>query len=132
MLFINMKEKGSAIYFSLMVLAVVLGIVLGVSSIMISRIRMTREANHSVIAYHAADSGVELALRLLPEFWSAGTLSQRVPSIGTITLTLNGGGTAEFWVRMDRGGTQECARTFYCIRSEGTHQGITRAIEVGN
>lgn len=56
------SRKGIAIYFSIAVLSIVLAIALGVSALSVSRIRMLNEAGNSVVAFAAAETGIEWAL----------------------------------------------------------------------
>lgn len=53
------SEKGVAIYLSLMVMMILLAIGLGVSTIIISQINTTRGMGDSVVAFYAADTGIE-------------------------------------------------------------------------
>ena len=121
-------------YLSLVVLTIILGIILGLSSMVISQIRMVRGMEHSVIAFHAANSGVERALSILPGLYPAG-----LPfNVTSTMITLNGGATTTYRVIINRGTlapggfTGGCNSNYYCIISIGNFRGIERAIEVGN
>ena len=121
-------------YFSLVVLTIILGIILGLSAMLISQIRMVRGMEHSVIAFYAADSGVEEALVLLQQYFQSDLPHYGEPK----TIELNGGDVATYRIEIE-GGTLapggphgDCDNDYYCIRSEGDYRGIKRAIEVGN
>ncbi len=121
-------------YFSLVVLTIILGIILGLSSMLISQIKMVRGMEHSVIAFYAADSGVEEALSMLQGLFSEGSL----PYYGNEeTIDLNGN-VATYRIQIEGGHAAtdgphgDCDNEYYCIRSEGDYRGIKRAIEVGN
>ena len=132
-----MRNKGSAIYFSLVVLTIILGIILGLSSMLISQIRMVRGMEHSVVAFYAADSGIEEALNII----RARLPNQCLAHSGTSSISLNGA-TSTYQIIV-RDGTQaqtrdpsciphpDCGRPHYCIRSDGNYRGIRRAIKVG-
>lgn len=129
-----MREKGSAMYFSLVVLTIILGIILGLSAILISQIRMVRGMEQSVIAFYAADSGIEEALVLLQQYFQSDLPHYGDPkliqlsgdNVATYRIEIEGG------VRAPDGPHGACDKEYYCIRSEGEYRGIKRAIEVGN
>lgn len=121
-------------YFSLVVLTIILGIILGLSAMLISQIRMVRGMEHSVIAFYAADSGIEEALVLLQEYFQSD-----LPHYGgTETIQLSGDNIATYRIEIEGGSLApggphgDCENEYYCIRSEGEYRGIKRAIEVGN
>lgn len=55
-------EKGISLYLTLMVMAVLLAMTLGLSAILFSQIRIVREMGNSVISFYAADTGIEWLL----------------------------------------------------------------------
>lgn len=94
---------------------------------LISQIKMVRGMGHSVIAFYAADSGVEEALFLVRQ------TSISLPYHGVLrTIQLDEGNVTTYRIRIERGLTGNCNKNYYCIRSEGDFRGIKRAIEVGN
>lgn len=126
-------------YFSLVVLTIILGIILGLSSMLISQIKMVRGMEHSVIAFYAADTGVEEALVLLQQYFQSdlpyyGTPEKPNPR----TIQLNGDNVVTYRIEIEGGllapgGPHgDCTEDYYCIKSEGEYRGIKRAIEVGN
>lgn len=60
----NKKEnqKGVSLYLAVVILAILLPVAIGLSSIVIFQLKMTRELGNSVVAFYAADSGLEKAL----------------------------------------------------------------------
>lgn len=58
----KLQEKGVAILLSILILAAILTIALGVSNLMIGEIKMSREAPKSLMAYYAAEAGIERVL----------------------------------------------------------------------
>lgn len=121
-------------YFALVVLTIIIGIVVGMSSMIISQIRMVRGMEQSVVAFYAADSGIEKALRILPGLFSAGEL----PHYGSPESILLNGEIATYQIQIEGGllapgGPHgNCDKNYYCIKSMGDYKGIRRAIEVGN
>ena len=123
-------------YFSLVILTIILGIILGLSSMLISQIKMVRGMEHSVVAFYAADSGVEEALVLLQQRFQ---IPNGLPYYGTTrTIQLDGGNVATYRIEIEGGRLAPggphggCNKDYYCIRSEGNYREIKRAIEVGN
>ncbi len=55
-------QKGSALYFTVVIMTIIFSLVLGVNAILTSQIIMIRDMGESVIAFHAANSGVEHTL----------------------------------------------------------------------
>ncbi len=55
-------KKGVTIYFSIVVMFMMLAIAMGLSSVIFYQIKMTKDASDSVIAFQAADTGVERGL----------------------------------------------------------------------
>ena len=130
-----MKNKGSAIYFSLVVLVIIQGIILGLSSILISQIRMVRGMEHSVVAFYAADSGIEEALNII----RTRPANQCFAHNASSSVSLNGATSTYQIIIKDGTAAQSpciphlnCNEDYYCIKSEGDYKGIKRAIEVGN
>lgn len=56
------SQKGVAIYFAAAVTSIVLAIALGLGALMTSRVKALNEAADSVVAFSAAQVGLELAL----------------------------------------------------------------------
>ena len=116
LIFHNM-QKGVSLYLSLLILGILLAIVLTLSAILLGQIRMIKGIGDSVIAFYAADTGIEKVLvyranpLLLPE--PSGTLENN--SSYTITVILPG---------------PNCTASNYCIRSVGDYKETRRAIEV--
>ena len=120
------KETGSSMYFAMMVLTVTLGVVLGLTTIVVSQIKMVRSMHYSVVAYYAADSGIEEALRDL------------FKGSGLPASTENGSGSvgeadfkADFNYTIYNSSEESCNKQYYCIKSIGEYKNIKRAIEVG-
>jgi len=59
---IHNSEKGVSLYLSLMIMTVLLTMALGLSAILFGQIRIVREMGNSVVAFYAADTGIEWTL----------------------------------------------------------------------
>ncbi|MDD4062381.1 MAG: hypothetical protein PHV25_01180 [Candidatus Pacebacteria bacterium] len=118
------NNKGSAMYFSVVIMAIVLSIVLGMSTIILKQIKMTQGSENSVMAFYMADAGVERAL-----FYLYHELGSETVVDHNISYNNN-----EFKYDVDilPSGNTRCNRAFYCIVSTGTFRDTRRALEVGN
>lgn len=58
-LFSESKEKGVALLVTFFIMGIALSIVLGISGILISEVRMIRSMGNSVVAFYTADTGME-------------------------------------------------------------------------
>lgn len=105
------KQKGASILFAVLVLSFVLSISFGIASILMRQIKMLRNAEHSVVAFYAADAGIE---RVLMNRDSPENLSQ----------DLSNGARFEVIV------TPSCSGFNFCIKSIGTYGDVKRAIEI--
>lgn len=123
-MYINKKntniKKGSAFYFTILLLSIIMGISFGLNSILMSQINITRRAGNSVMAFYAADSGIEKVLnnRNDPESISEEEKNGE----------LENGATYEIEIKNDS--DAGCDARNYCIVSRGTYKETTRAIRV--
>lgn len=59
----NVKnKKGTTLLLSLLILAVIFAIAIGVSNIILNQIKITGRVEESVLAFYAADTGIECKL----------------------------------------------------------------------
>ncbi len=108
------KDKGVSIIFAVIIMTVSLAIALGVNVIFIRQVKMMQELDNAVVAFYAADHGIENALLNYPPQNSSGNL-----------------GDASFDVSVTAGGTGDCdAQWNYCVKSVGAYRSTKRAIEV--
>lgn len=122
-------EKGISLYFTILILSILTAIGIGLSVIIFSQIQMTRGIGNSVIALHAADSGVEIAIY---------DLYKGVPQSYYGPVLLSNGALFEARVYQPIGSpcqiggipeSNNCRANCYCIKSIGTYQGVKRALE---
>lgn len=110
------QEKGVSLYLALAILSIVLAIALGVSGIFLGQVDMMRSMGYSVIAFYAADAGIEV---LLENRSSPGSILE--------TLLPN---EATYEVIVTAGGVGDCTADYYCVKSIGRYKGTNRAIEI--
>ncbi|RLC39630.1 MAG: hypothetical protein DRH33_02370 [Candidatus Nealsonbacteria bacterium] len=118
-------QKGVALYFAISILSVLTAVLLALVSISVSQIKVIGHLGDSVVAFYAADSGIEEMLK-----------DRASPNMEGYSgyLDLNENGTSDngdsfYEVTVVPSGA-ECSAQNYCVRSIGTYQGIKRAIEI--
>lgn len=127
----NLKQKkGISLYLTLVVMAVVLGIGLGLSTIVINQMKMTREVGYSTIALIAAEAGIEKAL--------FDVYKNKAPK-SYYSMTLSNGASYEAKVTQPAGSRcqfsgipedENCEGNCYCIKSTGIYKSTRRTLEV--
>jgi len=141
----GITHKGIALPLSLIILAIVLAITLGLSALLTGQIRTVRSIGDSVVALYAADTGVEAALRGVFDYIRddgdsledlyRGSLSNGATYRARVRCSQDlddcpiaedcpSGVSAKSW----------CKASCFCIRSRGTFgtgdDQVKRAIEV--
>ncbi|MBA7611115.1 hypothetical protein ES703_63401 [subsurface metagenome] len=113
----NKLQQGTSLYLSLMIMTILLSIALGLSTIFIGQSKMIKALGNSVIAFYAADAGVE------------EVLINRSNPLDIPQTSLPNGATYQVFVAA--GGVGDCAsENNYCIKSVGIYQETRRAIEI--
>lgn len=59
--FLN-QQKGFSLYLAIVIMGALLALALGINTILLGQLKTTRELGDSVIAFYAADSGIEREL----------------------------------------------------------------------
>jgi len=114
------QKKGITLYLTILILGLLFAIGIGLSLIVFTQIKMTREIGYSVNALCAADSGVERALYgLYQEGWPLGT------------STSGSFDNASYTVFIYASSSLNCATgtQYYCIKSQGKFKDIFRNVE---
>ena len=109
-------QKGISLYLALAIMAVLLAIALGISTIFLGQVKTMRGMGYSVIAFYAADAGIEKIL-----------LNRASPTDIPETPLSNG---ATYRVVVLPGGSGGCSALNYCIKSIGNYEETNRAIEI--
>ena len=110
------SEEGITLYLSVVIMAMVLSVALGISTIFSGQLNVLRNMGYSVIAFYAADTGIENILTI------------RGAPVNIPTTPLSNGATYEVSVRS--AGINGCVAANYCIKSIGSYKETNRAIEV--
>ncbi|MDO8601414.1 MAG: hypothetical protein Q7R46_01885 [bacterium] len=107
-------EKGVSIYLSLVIMGILLSLALGLNSILLGQINITQEVANSVVAFYAAETGIERELY----------------TNSTTTITYSGSlGDASYIVQVATTTAPGCpAPLSYCVTSVGTYKTTNRAI----
>jgi hypothetical protein len=116
-----MKEKGSSLYFAVVVLAVISGVVIGISSLLIGQIKIIKGMSNSVVAIYVADTGIEHILKEVRIDNNPSDLSD--------TVVFPGGYSGDYQTKLIPTGPN-CDALYFCIESIGKFQGVKRAIEI--
>lgn len=123
---VKMTEKGSSLFLTILIMSILLGVSLGISTLLIKQIRIIKGVGDSVVAFYAADSGIEKAIYA---YYKAGVKAE---DINFFEEQLGNG--SFFSVRGYKAGEGgvDCLppNQYYCIKSVGTYNGVRRAIEV--
>jgi len=106
--------RGVSLYLTIMIMTIFLGIGLGLLTLFLSQIKMIKGMGDSVVAFFAADTGIE---RILVTRTSPSDISTTFLPIG-----------ASYEVKVTPGGS--CGASNYCIKSTGKYKNIKRAIEI--
>ncbi|MBI2041807.1 MAG: hypothetical protein HYT20_02165 [Candidatus Nealsonbacteria bacterium] len=97
-------------------MTVLLSLTLGISTIFLGQVEVTRNLGYSVIAFYAADAGIERVL-----------MTRNSP-VNIAPISLSNGAVYEVFVRS--AGVGGCAAANYCIKSLGSYKETNRAIEI--
>ena len=112
------NQKGVSLYLAIMVLGIVLAIGFGISAILLGQLKMIKGMENSVVAFYAADTGIEQILK-----------QRNDPPLGGIPETPLPNG-AKYQVTVFQGGVGGCNALNFCVKSVGTYLETKRAIEI--
>lgn len=115
------QKKGSVLYYSVVILSLLLAMVLGLSSIIAGQIKTVRTIEYSLQSFYAADAGIEEAFY---EFYENGTPIENIDVSGYFDLNENGSKDSNEPTYE----TQGLSSTE--IKSSGFYQNNRRAIQV--
>ena len=112
-----MDQRGVSLYIAIVITVIILAIVSGVTTILLGQLRTARGIEHSVIAFYAAEAGIEkvLMIRINPIAYHGSS------------ETLSNGASYSLEVRASGGG---CSAANFCIKSKGTYRDAQRTIQV--
>jgi len=130
-------ERGVALYLALMVMGILLALALGISAILLSQTKVIKEMGNSVIAFYAANTGIERVLYIDRSICSSyeliadrvNCLKNEVSNIPSGDLKLDNG--AQYELVVDAGGEGTCpSGKTYCVKSSGIYKETKRAIRI--
>lgn len=111
-------NSGVSLYLAFMIMTVFLAIAFGISTIFLGQAKMIRTMGYSVVAFYAADAGIEKVLvdregpNLTPDYYSDSLTNGAIYQVSII----EGGG--------------DCPAPNFCMKSIGNYRGTRRAIEI--
>jgi len=129
MIFKN-SQKGISLYLALIVLTLNLSIVLGITIILIENTRISQDLGYSVIAFYAADTGIETVMKVRDN----PNISNPIDNPAyTGYFDMNNNGTQDFQdssyeVFVFPAAT--CGADNFCVKSIGSYKETKRAIRV--
>lgn len=107
------SERGVSLFLTMIIMSVLLSITLGINAIFWQQVQSLRYMGNSVIAFYAADAGIERALR----------------ENSSVSDTLSNGATYNAIKIIT--GNPGCLTAFeYCIQSVGVYKETRRAIQI--
>ena len=116
---INNSQKGVTLYFTLVIMAILLGAVFSINTLIVSQIKSIKEMGNSVIAFYAADSGAETALH---------DGKTGFPASSSYAETLSN--DASYIAEPIATSSPSCDGQWYCIESVGTFQDTQRRVKI--
>jgi len=114
-----------------------LALALGISAILLSQTKVIKEMGNSVIAFYAANTGIERVLYIDRSICSSyeliadrvNCLKNEVSNIPSGDLKLDNG--AQYELVVDAGGEGTCpSGKTYCVKSSGIYKETKRAIRI--
>jgi len=143
---IHNSQNGISLLFIVLITSLILAIGLGISTLLIQEMRMMGEIGHSVIAFYAADNGIEEALYSLyqspsPTPEHSGYLDSAYyetfakccnPELEKCSLeTPDDCPLGPNYVGSSNPNDPDyCDALNYCLKSLGSYQRVKRAIEI--
>ena len=122
----NSRSRGLSLYLAVVIMTVLMSIAFGMSTILVGRLKNLETIGDSVVAFYAADSGIEQALKN----------SNDATYSATGYLDLNGNGMQDsadstYEVHGIANGVQNCPVTYdYCVKAVGTYRTTKRTIGI--
>lgn len=121
---INNNQKGVSVYLTIIIMAILLSIVLGLSGIIVGGAKIAGVLGNSVKAFHAADTGMEKALYCVKNNAGDCALSLACANAVPNTFTANYGWVTTMY---DDGGG--CTGAVLKVETEGTYLTTKRKVE---
>jgi hypothetical protein len=114
-------QEGTTLYFAIIIMSSLLAAVFSLGTVVLIQLRTIKGMGDSIIAYYAADSGIETAL-----YNGKSSPPASIPETSAWS-----GGFASFETQTFATGTPECINgKWYCISSVGKYQATERRVKV--
>jgi hypothetical protein len=110
------KRKATVLYLTFMIMNILLLISIALSTVLIGQFQIVRDIGNSVIAFYAADTGIERSL-----------MNRNNPVNISVTTLSNG---ASYKVVVKPRTDPSCNAKNYCIISTGTFKETKRALRI--
>lgn len=123
----NGSQRGISILLGILITSIILAISLGINLIVLKQTKMMRDVGYSVVAFYAADNGIENGLYAL-YVNKASSFSEQ----GYLDANGNGNQDPEepsYSVNTISPGPN-CSAVHTCLKSIGIYKGTRRAIEI--
>ena len=117
-------QGGVSLFLTIIIMTILLSVGLGITTILLGQLRMIGGIGDSVIAFYAADTGVEHIL------YENKSIDPPGPSQVSGTINLETGAVATYTAQKILSGAPGCPVQYYCVRSAGLFRETRRAIEV--
>lgn len=117
------SQRGVALYLALLVLTILFSISLALTTLLVGQIKIIRGLGDSVVAFYAADTGMERALQ---ELYATGVSPCQTESGCSGSI-----GNASYFIQGFDVSSPGCpsGTEFFCIKAGGTYRGIRRSVE---
>ena len=120
------NQKGVSLYLAVVIMSILLALSLGISGILYSQLKVSKGMGNSVLAFYAANTGIERAI------YEIHAEEKDLPY--SFSSTTDNGSNYSVQVLL-AGGDDECPTStakYYCVKSTGTFNQVSRAIFIGN
>lgn len=130
------SQRGISLFLTIIILAIILSIVIGLSAILVNQLEMAKGLGYLIVAFYAADTGVEKVLKTVLEDIKSGdydnlsneyteNLDEKTSYRVTVVCCDSNNENCYFqgdcpnWLSEDN----NCESTYFCIESEGIYEG---------
>jgi hypothetical protein len=117
-IFNTSSKKGSTLYFALVILSIAIAVILSLGALVAIQVKTIKEIGDSVIAFYAADTGIERALLAIQPVDEGGEGA----GVGYSTSEDLENST-HYDIQILAPGEESCSEEvlYYCIKSIGTY-----------
>jgi hypothetical protein len=121
------SQKGLSLYLAVMLTAIILAIVFGITTILLVQLEAIKGMENSVVAFYAADTGIE---QVLMDRSNPIVFNECISEFDLCLLDPGDPNGPKYYVVVDSTGSNGCTASKFCIKSAGIYKGTKRSIEV--